>query len=48
MIGFAKIIGDLFGGYVVHISGGVLAIVLASEGYQAIAAFAQPTIEALK
>lgn len=31
MIGFAKIIGDLIGGYIVHIAGGIGAILLASE-----------------
>lgn len=38
MISFAKIVGDLFGGYVVHITGGVAAVVLASEAYRTFAA----------
>ncbi len=34
---FAKIIGDLFGGYVVHIAGGIFAIVVASEAVKPLA-----------
>jgi ammonia channel protein AmtB len=36
-MGFAKIIGDLFGGYVVHIAGGIAAIVVASEAVKPLA-----------
>lgn len=47
MIGFAKIIGDLFGAYVVHIAGGIGAVVIASEAYHTLTAAAQPVITAL-
>lgn len=47
MIGFAKIVGDLFGAYVVHIAGGIGAVVIASEAYRTLTAAAQPVITAL-
>lgn len=47
MISFAKIIGDLIGGYVVHIAGAVGACLIASEAWQSFNAAAQPVISAL-
>jgi len=47
MIGFAKIVGDLFGAHVVHIAGGIGAVVIASEAYRTLTTAAQPVIAAL-
>lgn len=43
-----KIMGDLFGGYVVHISGGVLAVILASDAWATLNAGLAPVVEVLK
>ncbi len=43
-----KIIGDLFGGYVVHFSGGVLALIFASDAWTALNAGLAPVAEVLK
>lgn len=47
MISIFKIIGDLFGGYVVHIAGGVFAVIVASEAYHTLASAAAPITAAL-
>lgn len=47
MISFAKIIGDLFGGYVVHIAGGIGAVLLASEAWKVLSDAAAPITAAL-
>lgn len=36
-MGFGKIIGDLLGGYVVHVAGAIAAIVVASEAVKPLA-----------
>lgn len=48
MISFAKIIGDLIGGFAVHIAGGVFACIVASEAYHTLAAAATPIAATLK
>lgn len=48
MISFAKIVGDLFGGYVVHIAGAIGAVVIASEAYHTFASAAAPISAALQ
>lgn len=48
MISFAKIVGDLFGGYVVHIAGIVAAFVVGSEVWDVLMAAATPITTALK
>jgi hypothetical protein len=47
MIGFAKIIGDLIGGYVVHIAGIGAALLVGSEVWNTLSAAAQPITAAL-
>lgn len=47
MISFAKIVGDLIGGYVVHIAGAIGAVIVASEAYHTLAAAADPIVNAM-
>ena len=47
MISFAKIIGDLFGGYVIHIAGIGAAFIVGSEVWNTLSAAAQPIAAAL-
>ncbi len=44
---FAKIIGDLIGGYVVHIAGAIGAMIVASEVWGVISAAADPIVKAM-
>lgn len=44
---FAKIVGDLIGGYVVHIAGAIGAVIVASEAYATLVAAANPIVNAM-
>jgi len=44
---FAKIIGDLIGGFAIHIAGAAAAALIAFEVYDALEAAAKPVIAAL-